>query len=241
MHSSKHYQVEKGGSRTDHLDDAVAVASSAGRFAVADGTTEGGFTGLWARLLVKSFTESPADPTEDWEAWFPAAQNAWLSELQDVEIPWYGQEHFEMGAFATFLGMTLNGEGNDWRAVAIGDSCLFQTRENSLVLAFPLTKSQEFGIAPELVGSRSPLDDVLRNRRVERTGKGAPGDRLWMMSDALAQWCLKQCEADENPWEELAEFLSASSTKLQFMDWIEYARKKRKLRNDDVTMLVVEI
>ena len=47
------------------------------------------------------------------------------------------------------------------------------------------------------------LEQIHKKRSSWTDGQGRPGDRLWAMTDALAQWCLAEVEADGNPWAEL--------------------------------------
>lgn len=55
------------------------------------------------------------------------------------------------------------------------------------------------------------------------------------MTDALAEWFLKETEKGHTPWRELAEL-----TKDSFITWVEAQRHDRTLKNDDVTWLVLE-
>ena len=125
------------------------------------------------------------------------------------------------GAFAAFLGIVLKnsprplGEGPGvraylWQAIAVGDTCLFHTRDSALLRAFPLDRSVAFGNRPQLVGSRMPAAAVEKRQRLWSDGCGQSGDRLWAMTDALAKWCLTEHEAGGNPWRELESLLPPS-------------------------------
>src|SRR5581483_6124726 len=128
-------------------------------FAVADGASESSFAALWAQLLVEGFTH-PAkreDPESDWLA--PLSER-WAAAVDGRPLPWYAEAKREQGAFATLLGLvfrrpaTALGGGGRWRALAVGDSCLFQVRQDQLVKSFPVNCSQEFGNRPALLCSR---------------------------------------------------------------------------------------
>ena len=95
--------------------------SAAGRFAIADGASESSFARTWADLLVQGFTGH----TGPWSRWLPAARQSWLDKFQASEFSWYAEEKFLQGAYATFLGVSIHEANHRWRAVAIGDSCLF--------------------------------------------------------------------------------------------------------------------
>jgi hypothetical protein len=236
--------IVKDGNPPEHNDDSAAADSTQRRFAISDGATEGGFSRIWSRLLVDQFVLNTDARPDEWARWLPAAQQRWLAELQAIDIPWYGEQQFEQGSFATFLGLVvseLNDSGCSWQAVAVGDSCLFQTRGGKLLRAFPLDKSQQFNTTPKLVGSRSPFVEIADKRSALAEGTAEPDDHLWLISDALARWCLAQTEAGNPPWDELRSLLSPSKPDAAFHEWVNQLRATRGLHNDDVTLLGIEL
>lgn len=241
---AKYYCAVKDGSPPEHNDDAAAADEARGRFAISDGASESGFSRVWSKLLVDQFVAHAAGPPGDWAAWLPAAQARWREELQGVDIPWYGEQQFEQGSFATFLGLVLHGSGDKrrrWHAVAVGDSCLFHTRGGELQQCFPLEQSSQFSYTPKLVGSRSAIDEIVEKRALSARGIAAAGDSLWLMSDALAKWCLSQVEAGQGPWEELASQFLPASTPDSFNSWLDQLRAQRGLHNDDVTLMLIRV
>ena len=80
---------------------------------------------------------------------------------------------------------------------------------------------------------------------LQQQGDWRPGDRLWLMTDALAQWFLVQVEAGDKPWLCLDPLLHPASdedaAQHAFSAWIESLRAARQLRNDDVTLLAVSL
>jgi hypothetical protein len=103
-------------------------------------------------------------------------------------------------------------------------------RRNRLLQAFPRIHSGEFDNAPRLVGSRGRPP-----RRERARGSWRGGDRLLLMTDALAQWFLRHVEAGRRPWQAV-ERLEGDA---DFVHWIEKLRDSGGLRNDDVTLLAV--
>jgi hypothetical protein len=227
-------RLPKRGHALDEYEDACAGNAAAGRFAVADGATESSFAAEWARLLVERFV---AEPTGGWSDWLPTLRQRWAAEVGGRDLPWYAEAKFEQGAFATFLGVAMEvrqAQGR-WRAVAVGDSCLFHIRQDRLLRAFPLTRSADFGSHPDLVRSRPPDRPSRRPKRRRARGTWEPHDRLLLMTDALAQWFLKQAEQGEQPWRSVEE----SKTDVDFGAWVEDLRDRGELRNDDVTLLTI--
>jgi hypothetical protein len=243
--------------------DASAGDTHRGRFALADGASEGGpDSGRWARVLVDDFVQgdttsslpSPAAGgglSGGWVAKLPVLQARWRSEVAAVTVPsdspWYVAEHArarDNDAFATFLGLVMHpapGPNTPWRwqALAVGDSCLFQVRSGVLIERFPMSGVEEFNTTPWLVGSHTSPEEVYRDRSRTVDGENWPEDRLYLMTDALAEWFLLRWEVDEKPWKELETFVNPAAADDEFADWVGDLRKGGQLRNDDVTMAAI--
>ena len=242
--TARHFLVVEDGSPPEHNDDSVAADPARRRFAISDGATGSGFSRIWSGLLVDQFVTHADCPPDAWSMWLPAAQQRWLDALSRIEIPYYGEEQFKQGSFATFLCIVLADADETcrrWHAVAVGDSCLFHTRDGKLLSAFPLEQSVQFDCFPRLVGSRSPVAEIAEKWAQSMHGSGHAHDRLWLMSDALAGWCLAETEAHRSPWNELGEFLLPTSSDEQFAVWVEHLRSERGLANDDVTLMAIEL
>jgi hypothetical protein len=231
--------VPKQGHSADEYEDAWAADPAAGRFAVADGASESSFAALWARLLAEGFVA--ARRQSDLTGWLADPRRRWAAEVNGRELPWYAEMKREQGAFATLLGLRLRPPAatrpGAWRAQAVGDSCVVSVRADGRLQSFPLTNSGEFGNQPRLIGSRegSPL------RQEFAAGPLLPGDYLFLMTDALAQWFLHTHERAGRPWLDLADVLSSASPAEAFAGWIDGLRKSGALRNDDVTLLAIRI
>src|SRR5688500_7748275 len=190
------FVARKAGYAADECEDAAACNSPAGRFAVADGASESIYAGEWARFLCEAFAADPA--AADIGKWVGVAQAKWKAHVHGQPAPWHVAEKLEDGASATFLGLAV--EPGRFRAVATGDTCLFLVRGDALARAFPVQAARDFGTRPELIGSRQRG----RVRGVTVKGSLEAGDRLWLMTDALAEWFLTEHEAGRGPWRELA-------------------------------------
>jgi hypothetical protein len=241
--SVRTFWLPRRGNSPAEYEDASAVDASAGRMAVADGATESCFARLWAGLLVEGFVESRDCPPQQWPAPLPALQQRWEADVSARKLRWAASRLVKRGDFAAFLGLALPVSCDAdcrWQAVAVGDTCLLHTRGPTLLRAFPLEHSRQFDNVPVLVGSRMSTEEVCKRQSLWLDGRGQPGDRLWIMTDALAQWCLAEHEAGRNPWSELESLLTPPECSDRFASWIEGLRDARGLHNDDVTLVAVE-
>ena len=234
--NARGFRLARRGSSAEECEDAWAIDAEASRVAIADGATESAYPGIWARLLVEHFTREPCD----WPGWIAQVQPRWLEAVQEVgasPLPWFVEQSLAQGAFATFLGVHF--EETSAEVVAVGDSCLFHIRDDRLERSFPLAHSSEFGNTPWLIGSRTSPDEVPRKYGTSCRIELVAGDRLWLMTDALARWFLVEAEADRRPWHTLGDLVDRPDE--EWTAWIEGLRDQRELRNDDTTAVVLTI
>lgn len=232
------FRLHKRGNAAEEYEDAAAGDPLAGRFAVADGATESSFAREWAAILADGFVAAPLTHPRRWPEWLPPLQDRWRSECGGRDLPWYAEEKFAQGAFATLLGVSLEfGQARRWSAVAVGDSCLFQVRDDRL-LSFPLRNSAEFDNSPPLLGSRTPPDEA-REREHRINGRWQPGDVLFLATDALAHWMLRQVEVKQRPWQELSSLIAEPQAESALTAWIDGLRDHQEIRNDDVTLIAI--
>jgi hypothetical protein len=239
------YAVPKRGNRESEYEDAHKLAPERGRFAISDGASESWYAGVWARLMVNEYVVNPVNREDQWDRWLPPLRERWSREVGGRPVPWYGVDKVREGAFATLLGLdvgTAGAAGRRWQAVAVGDSCLFLIRDGRLQEAFPVRRSEEFGNKPSLLGSGAGAADGPEPPRGSHAGgECVPGDRIWLMTDALAQWFLQEVEGGGRPWELIGRQLLRARPGEAFATWVEDLRDRAELRNDDVTLVTVDL
>jgi len=251
MHvSAEAFWAEKAGNSRAEYEDAfcphgrlVAKRGASFRFAVADGATDACFSGIWAEELVRAYCEGLLEPKDLARALTPLQQR-WLQQVRGRgSLPWYVEQKIEDGAFATLLGLTLESSSESavegtWRAIAVGDSCLFQLRDRDVIVKLPLSDAASFTNSPALLSSRPDRNEpALRGLRTDQ-GEWKPGDAFYLMTDALACWLLQQLQGRRVPWKRLEGFDKRSK---RFRPWIDGKRAKKLMRNDDVTLVRVDI
>jgi hypothetical protein len=233
------FALPKDGHSLEEYEDAFAVKR--GRCAIADGASESSFAAEWARLLVEGFISSREDPLR--LAWLNPLRQRWADQVDALELEWFGEEKRRQGAFATFLGVIFKkpqpGNEGPWKAIALGDSCLFQVRQDRLIAAFPVSRSGDFSIRPAMLGSRGVRDQDAFSQARFQTGAWQSGDRFFVMTDALAEWFLRRHERLRRPWRALARGLAAPTGVLK--RFVEQLRSDNQIRNDDVTLLMIAL
>ena len=232
------FSCQKAGNARSEYEDAWAIRGSDSptrcRVAVADGATESSFSALWAALLVESFVRGRIQGP-DFFTRLGAIRRLWRRKIRGRPLPWYAAEKARRGAYAAFVGASLNAVNRGWRAVAIGDCCLLHVTGNKeLAKAFHLSRSEEFGSSPFLVGSvKRPGDDPFPHVRVIE-GVLQQDDILFFASDALAAWLLRRAEKGEPAWEAIGP--DGMRTKEDFEALVAQARDEGT-RNDDMTLV----
>ena len=209
---SRTFWLPRRGNSPEEYEDAFALDDASGRYAVADGATEGCFTGLWARLLVEDFVSRGAgrQPMAVLASRRPGAMGRRRSRPEAG----LGRRLLgRAGCVCRLPGTRAANSPRPWerRREPEGSQPLASRgRGRHLPVSHPRQCSaarlsawiapMQFGNRPQLVGSRMPADDVRQRQRLWTDGRGQPGDRLWVMTDALAKWCLAEHEAGGNPW-----------------------------------------
>lgn len=221
--------LPKQGHSPDEYEDATAQPVEAPdgtiRAAVADGATEAAFAGAWARTLVEEFVGANVTVPETFSESIHRTRRVFGQRIAEhaTELPWYAAAKAEEGAFAAFLGLVLYPNGA-WRAVAVGDCCLFHLRDGDVLAAWPIDDPDDFGNRPDLLGSRL---DVSQPEAQTTSAQWGPGDRFLLASDALAAYLLANDPAAVAGLDDPA-----------FASFVGEARADG-LRNDDVTLVEI--
>lgn len=227
--SMSSFGVAKNGGTDRDWEDAAAHSERARRFAVADGTSSAYRAELWSQLLVSGFLAEPF-PLDDgpaFYAWVDRQAMLWNEGTAvDESAPYYARLAQARGSHSTFLGVEF-GPDETYRAIAVGDTCLFVVRDGVVTEAFPLNRAEDFGFHPELVGTQGTPGEVRLCR-----GRLQEGDVVIAATDAMAEWLLRaHVAASEEP---LAAILGALDS---IDDLVAAGRRSGHLRNDDVTVV----
>lgn len=253
--SAKHFSLHKAGNHPSDYEDAYASRLKEGALvhctevavSLADGAGEGTFSGEWAKLLATRFVKSPGTATRTLMSLVRKASVAWHSDVFARDLKWYALEKARKGAFSTFLGLyihKLNKSGR-WRAMALGDSCLFQVRDGELISWFPVQSSEDFVHPPALVSTDSLYNgqNGIFKQTVPKKGGWRSGDTFILATDALSAWFVSQHEVGNYPFEVIlnqAE-MEPREGKEAFGGYVQVLRDGMEMRNDDVTCAIITV
>jgi hypothetical protein len=250
------YVPKQGNDEREWEDGAAGFCGdpSAGRnprFAVADGATQAFGSARWAEQLVTGFVgldqpgahaEPPALRRDAVHGWLELMQARWHQDPRPA-----GATDLEMlklsrvGSFATLLGCELSGlDGPQprWDAVALGDTVLFHVRDHNVITQFPRIAVGEFRFNPDGVSTKPDGLPAMVDRLADHSGRLAAGDRLYLATDALAEWMVVTHQRDPRSlWNTLAT-LDHPAT---FRKLVADRRWADEMKNDDVTLMRVHL
>jgi hypothetical protein len=113
-------------------------------------------------------------------------------------------------------------------------------RGEDILTLFPLDNSASFTNRPHLLSS-NPADNSRALEHVRTmNGTWVPGDAFYLMTDALACWFMREVEEGGTPWSVLRDLETSDEIK-PFREWVADLRMDRAIRNDDVTLLRLDI
>jgi len=231
--------LPKANSAPAENEDALGTSAKLGRFAIADGASEGWQSGPWSRSLVKAYLKHVPSPA-DFDRWIAHHQKYWAPPDATGPTAWYAEAKREQGSFATLLGLAFSqaksGDGLAWKALAVGDSCLLLVRNGELQSCWPVETLAGFHNSPSLLPSsmatQVPEPEWLAGRCYE-------GDLFLLATDAVAAGLMQM--ATRNLWRSVRTALSRDGATERTAGLLELIQECQARRNDDVTLLAVAI
>ncbi len=232
-------KISKHGNAISECEDSFAVGAFA--FAVADGASDAIYSDVWSTILADSFCQNTSyewEPAE-YAAWLERCRSAWdvwEHQLRSTKtLPWFTTEKLRYGSYSTFVGLSFANSGTgEWQAWLYGDSCLILVRDSRIELSTPVKRSADFANTPALIGTDR---GIARNEPQRIRGTAKAGDRILLATDALSAWILRECEGGRPPW----VALDGLSQGEPLNTLIAQERQAGRLRNDDVTLVSIEM
>jgi hypothetical protein len=237
------YKLPKAGHTNDECEDAFSTKPTRQslKVFVADGATESSFAKEWANLLTDDLKTIRSFSLRNIVKRLPKIRNEWKEQVSQKPLPWYAEIKLEKGAFSTIIGLWINYKKSSFNCFAIGDCCIFHLRNDEILASFPIEEEIEFSNNPFLVSTKIDDDDkIVEHFRELKNQKIRKGDYLFVMSDALACWFMNKIKTNDRPWETLIGF-TGESLDNSFEEWLKSKRDEKEIKNDDTTLLTIEI
>ncbi len=252
------FQVPKAGNEPDECEDALYWDQAQCLFAIADGATDSAFQRLWAQLLVEGFvhqapeTFAPTDLRPWFKRWLRARQREWHLSIDWDHVPWHGlNKARQIGALATFMGIYVAPDVPAWQGIAIGDCHLFHFSKagggtspliESEGMGWTLYDQQpatyDFGTQPATLSSINRNHGIMWKYLHWLSGTYQQGDVILLTTDALAHWLVAQLWSRQG---DVGETLLTLEDPEAFRALIMALRHEHQIRNDDTSMLVIQI
>lgn len=248
-------------------NDSISVSEEKSCFCVSDGVTGSFYSRDWAILLTNNFIENTSlleisDISQEGDM---KLLSKWLNPIQEkwhLSIPWekfenaseIRKKYFNDGGKATFLGGKvdiINGK-KILKIFAVGDSNLFLVRNDTNVLSFPLTNSEEFTSVPNQLFSKERMDPSTQKMSSisgivkSMTIDIQKDDSIIAATDAVSRWYINTLESDHietaknlfsNPWSELFEIKDIKN----FKEFVYDKKYLRLMHSDDASLLILKV
>ena len=122
----------------------------------------------------------------------------------------------------------------------MGDTCLFQLRDAELVAQYPAMTADQFGYHPLALSTDPSKNQAVWGITDQSSDKGKwrCGDHFLLMTDALAEWFVTQIESGSRPFSILHQAVESSDA---FTEWVQELRNDRQIKNDDVTLMLIQM
>ena len=224
--------LPKSGGVDAECEDRIAFGwtGECFRAAVADGASASLMAGEWADLLASGYREHGNDVVGD--AFLKDLGARWHAAARGKLLPWHAAAKRGRGAHATLLGITFSAYGH-WDALSVGDCCLFQVRADTLLTAFPVAHACDFSDLPALISTEA-VPNAAQVRPL--SGEWRAGDDFFLLSDALAEWFLREGESGARPHRWIVA-LRAAANAPTLASWAAELRELGRLRDDDIAVL----
>ncbi|HEV3385093.1 MAG TPA: hypothetical protein VG097_09765 [Gemmata sp.] len=231
--------LSKAGNGPEENEDAIAASPTKARFAVADGATEGWESAKWAGHIATAYIEKPPSPA-NFDAWLADVRKGWKIPPQAVTAPWYAEMKQEAGSYSTLLGIEFRIAADShswtWKAIAIGDSCLFQIRAGRVNGVYPISTPAGFGNNPPLLPS--PETSVCPEPEW-LAGRSEPKDLFILATDAVAAYLVGRKKPDS--WSPVLLAVQEGLRHRTPEPLLKWFPTVQAVRNDDLSLVAVLI
>ena len=227
--------------------DRYAFDKDKRKFALSDGVSQSFFPAIWANELVHEWVSTESAAIDEI---IHSARKKWQinvdKQVNQPNVPWYTFSSFMDGkpGLATFVGLRFFRKGGNedrksdwwWKAYALGDSYLFfvpysYEDYNNELIKLSSNENDAFDNYPDYYASK---EEFKQKGDIKTEQKKVKEGTFFLMSDALAEWFIKEGENAFNKtksWE----------NQKHFERYIDELRHSEEIVNDDSAILIIDI
>lgn len=239
------FQIPKLGLSEAECEDKSSLSSqntSQLRIAVADGATESLFSDVWADILVNSYLEQGTElftpsALESSSQKFVQNINQLILQMPETRH-WFMYEKLDRGTHATLAAVEIS-HPETINIFTVGDSCVFWRNGNTTnVEMLPKLSPNDFGSFPASICHIATTWISLEKKiaKLEVSFEASDSFHIAICTDALACWLATELQnGDTSAWEKLFQL----SDDVSFTNFIAVLREQSKIRNDDVTLVLI--
>ena len=246
------FLAPKAGFSCEQCEDALRISQT--KFCVSDGAGSASYSSEWAwALCFRVLKKSPPSQgsNQEFSEWLAPARTCW-----NTLVPWerlirpIQRKKAQRGSGATLAGIEIldvqETSSLRFRYFALGDSCIFLVRNNTCIWTQPIKHEDGFGFTPALIHTRQEYDRQTIQSWKEGEEEALPGDFLILATDALSEFiyrvlCQQNNDQELLPWIRKLLLIRKKHSNREFVTFIETKRRERKLRNDDVALVIIHI
>ena len=149
--SIKVFQLYKPeASSINEIQDRFNISKDKKVIALADGTTQGHQSELWAQYLVDNFVKNPVFTPKGFTKFVSKISKSYNKQSQPdnnqdttQSVEWLIKQKKEEGSSAAFLAITI-GKDNSYKTICYGDSKLYHLRDDKVKVTFPPKQKNTF-------------------------------------------------------------------------------------------------
>jgi serine/threonine protein phosphatase PrpC len=230
------FTTQKNGESKKGNQDSFKIDEQNKIFAISDGVSRSSFSNIWSKKIVEEFVKNPFETkTIDkifLEKWLYPVKLNLDEEISKLDIPpMILDVAKEDGSSTTLLGGVIKKEKKKKICLwAVGDTNIFQIRQNKINDLFPIKKlsgftSKTFAITSFL--DKNNIDFLYTEWSIRS------GDILVLATDAFSQWFLDSYLKGQKPWKKMEKNMG------KMEEFIEKLRHDKKIENDDVTFIMI--
>ena len=217
--------------------DNYAVNIEYNKFAISDGVSKSFFPKIWSDILANKYVNQ-----KDWndEEFIIECQKEWQTKIVEIvsqpETKWFTKSQYSRKdpALATFVGLQFLETEQKWIAQALGDSFLFFIPKGSTEIDTKLSSKSEPIVFDNFPDYLSSIGNSHKGEKKPIKGEKIKEGTFYLMTDALAEWFLKDTEL-------AIPKLRNIQNQEQFLITIEDERNTNRLNDDDSAVSIIEV